>query len=179
MDRYQPQVDEIKLRETILCILEHSAGDEFMSRTKLYKLLFFVDFHWYAESGESMTGSTYLRRKHGPVPRGWPLEELEGDIIVTVERDLHGKTQKHPIAKRPADVSVLSQAEINHIDEIISRFSHFNATEVSEESHRYVGWKIADDGEEIPYESIFILHRPLSGKEIEYGRELASSRTDI
>lgn len=49
-----------------------------------------------------------------------------------------------------------------------------SASEVSDLSHRAVGWQIAEIGEDIPYETALLSDDPLTMEDVERGMELAS-----
>ena len=58
---------EEKLQQVILYFLEH-INNVHLGRTKLMKLLYFVDFDHYEAYGKSITGATYRKLPHGPYP---------------------------------------------------------------------------------------------------------------
>src|SRR4029077_11187228 len=58
---------EEKLQQVILYFLEH-INNVHLGRTKLMKLLYFVDFDHYEAHGQSVTGATYRKLPHGPYP---------------------------------------------------------------------------------------------------------------
>lgn len=56
-------------REKLLnAIIFFSKNTRFLGKTKLYKLLYFLDFDHYKEIGRSVTGLEYFAWKMGPVP---------------------------------------------------------------------------------------------------------------
>jgi len=61
-----------KFKELILMLAERSASDSRMSRVKLNKLLYLVDFESYRLLGRSMAGATYIKGKHGPMAAQLP-----------------------------------------------------------------------------------------------------------
>ena len=58
---------EEKLQQVILYFLEH-INNVHLGRTKLMKLLYFVDFDHYEAHGVSVTGAAYRKLPHGPYP---------------------------------------------------------------------------------------------------------------
>ena len=73
---------EEKLQQTILYFLEH-INNVHLGRTKLMKLLYFVDFNHFETHGKSVTGATYRKLPHGPYP----------DKVVNPRRDIGGFAQ--------------------------------------------------------------------------------------
>ena len=165
-----------KFKELMLYIAQRSVDDPKFGATKLNKILFFSDFMFYAESGESVTGATYQRLNHGPAPRELlPVQkELEADDEGFLHRTGLGGRQKRLLALRDPILSVFAPEEIAMIDEIIWELKPYNATEVSGLSHLLVGWEIAADREIIPYESVFLSSKAPTMRDIERGIKLAT-----
>jgi hypothetical protein len=144
--------------------------------TKLNKVLWFADARTYLLTGESITGATYIRQAHGPVPRQFlPIRhelEAEGTLRVIEPRGKFDHTKF--IAVTPPDISALSQQHkqtvdywINHIDQ------DHTASSISEETHDYP-WEIAKMGEEIPlYAQLATRIRKPKGEELEWARKVA------
>lgn len=63
-----------KMRHVILYFLEH-LNNFHLGRTKLMKLLYYVDFDNYEKYGAPVTGANYRKLPLGPVP-----DEAEGLI---------------------------------------------------------------------------------------------------
>lgn len=167
--------DDQKLAELILYISEKSEGDERFGATKLNKLLFFADFSAYWQLGRAITNQRYFRLREGPGPRRLvpvrkALEE-QGDLAIS-ERLYYGLTVKRTVALRDPDLSIFQANEIAIVNDVIRYFWEMNAREISDYSHRFIGWKIAGDQEDIPYESAFIGNRPLTKAEADYALEL-------
>jgi hypothetical protein len=94
--------------------------------------------------------------------------------LAVQEVDYMGRPQKRTVALREPDLSAFTGAEIATVDEVIAAFWDADATSASAFSHRFMGWKIAEDQEEIPYESVFVADRPLTQAEKDYALELVS-----
>ncbi|EQD73859.1 hypothetical protein B1A_04740, partial [mine drainage metagenome] len=54
-----------KLINAIIFFAIHT---RFLGKTKLFKLLYFLDFEHHKETGRSVTGMDYFAWKMGPVP---------------------------------------------------------------------------------------------------------------
>lgn len=80
-----------KLIGAIIFFADHT---RFLGKTKLCKLLYFLDFEHFKETGRSVTGLDYYAWKMGPVPVGL-YEEVE-----MPEPDLAEKVQFIEIATR-------------------------------------------------------------------------------
>ncbi len=166
---------EDKLKELIVYLAKRSADDAFFGATKLNKLLFFSDFLAYGQLGAPITGATYQRLKWGPAPRQLlPIQramQREGSVVVKRESAF---TPDKTMPLREADLSLFTPQEIAIVDEVLTALKDDNATMVSERSHRFsVGWQVAGDQEEIPYETVFLYGGDVHPAAIERGRQLA------
>jgi hypothetical protein len=165
-----------KFEELILYIARESQEDRRCGATKLNKILFYADFLAYRKLGRPITGQKYQKLERGPAPkRVMPvIEELiSGGACAWAERSYFGFPLKKLLALREPDVSVFSAEELDIARTIISELWELNATEVSDLSHRFVGWQAAEIGEEIPYETVFVGEpRPLSPEEEAWAHEV-------
>lgn len=169
--------DSVKFKELVLYIAEKSVEDPMFGATKLNKILFFADFLAYGGFGKPITGATYQRLDRGPAPvQLLPVQrELvdEGSAVV-IERKYFNYPQKRLMPLREADLSAFSAEQISLVDGIIEALRHHSAAEVSFLSHvNVLGWQIAGEREEIPYEAVFLSAEPLTPADIRRGQELA------
>ncbi len=144
-----------KLQELILFVANRSEEDPKFGSIKLNKLLFFADFLAYVKLGKSITGQTYMRLDNGPVPRVMlpTLKSMQQDGTIAIkERDHYGKTQKVHVALREANLKGFSSEEIAIVTEVLDAMRSKNAKGISLLSHKFDGWKLAKDKEDIPYE---------------------------
>jgi len=157
-----PRPNDEKLRELILLISELSQSDPKFGAIKLNKLLFHADFSAYLTYGEPITGQKYFKLPQGPAPRRLKsvTESMKksGDFAWQ-EISYFGHTQKKPIALRPADPAKFSGPEINLVHQTVEKFWTMSATEISEQSHLFLGWKAARSEETIPYSTALISGR--------------------
>jgi hypothetical protein len=169
-----PDVEK-RLTELVIYLTDKCADDEYFGATKLAKALWHVDVCSYAFRGEPITGLPYTRMPRGPVPKR--LREVKATLIKSKEliaRNIQfgSYTQKRVIPTREADLSVFKPRDIALIDGVIEFLSGKTATETSNESHMR-GWKLAHDGELIPYEAIFLCDTEPTESDIARTRELA------
>jgi hypothetical protein len=165
-----------KLEELILYVALKSEGSPTYGRTKLVKLLFFSDFAAFKRLGHSITGSTYRKLEYGPCPAEFPaaVRNLEGSrrAVDREESKVGPFTQRRLIALRDPDLSVFTAEEIAIVDEMIDRFRDHGAGDVSSLSHEFAGWRLADAGDDIPYETVILPNEPqdLSPAEMAWAR---------
>jgi hypothetical protein len=167
-----------KLEELILYISEKLATDSHYGATKLNKVLFLSDFMAYAKFGKPITGVEYIRRQFGPVPK--PLVPVRDQMIKKGKLAIQETTidptisQKRPVNLKAAELKEFSAEEIALVDSIIDTCKDSTGKHLSNYTHQWHGWIAAEDGETIPYETVFISERPITPFEIERGRELAA-----
>ncbi len=177
MQRVKIKPNEKKLRELILLISEWSQSDPNFGATKLNKLLFHCDFCAYLTYGVPITGEEYFALPQGPAPRRLVLitakmkenEELAYQIVPRF-----GYSQKRPVALRPPKLSEFTAQEMAVVHQTIERFWGMNATEISDQSHIFLGWKVARNKETIPYSTALVGRRPPSAQERKRGLKLQS-----
>jgi len=155
--RFKP--DDRKLAELILLIAKRSEGDPAFGAVKLNKLLFHCDFSAYLTFGKPITGQEYFALKNGPTPRRLlPVtEKMEKRRDLAFQKvNYYGRIQKRPVALRPPNYSLFTPHEVALIDEIVQTWRGKNATEISDHSHLFIGWKVAREKETIPYSTALI-----------------------
>jgi hypothetical protein len=172
-----PAEDE-KFCELILYIAEQCQDDPNFGAVKLNKELFYSDFAAFQALGKSISGQPYMKLDHGPAPK-YMMAILEGmrarGDIATQRRARFGHEQTRTVPLRPANRNMFTGAEIALVDEIVRTLRDHNATEVSELSHQFHGWKVARLKEEIPYTVSLVGTRKPTQAEREYGIALAGT----
>ena len=152
-------MDNKKLLELTLHIAHKAGTDGYLGKTKLNKILFLIDFHYYFHKGKSITGQKYIHLPYGPVPKNMDKIHKMKDDIVFQETSIAGYKQHKSIPLRDADVSMFSQEELKFIDEVIDILCHkrkIPAKTLSDDSHDYLGYAMTENGQEIPYNTIFL-----------------------
>lgn len=160
-----------KFRELILFIAEESEGDRAFGATKLNKILFYSDFNAYLHFGSSITGQEYQALKNGPAPRLLLpiMEQLESSNAIAIKERRHfGWPQKRTVALREPNLELFSAKEIKLVCDLIEELWDKTATQLSDLSHEFIGWELAEEGETIPYEVTLVGNRSPSKVDIEH-----------
>jgi hypothetical protein len=169
------RVSEKKFRELILLICARSQNDKKFGATKLNKLLFYSDFSSYLSFDKPITGQQYFKLPNGPAPKQLkPIvaKMQEAKELAYQETEYFGRTQKKPIALRQPDVSIFTPREIDLVHRMIQKYWNYSASEISDRSHLFLGWKAARDQEEIPYSTALLGVREPTPEERAYGLAL-------
>lgn len=164
-----------KFLELIVYISLRSDSDPHFGKVKLNKLLFYSDFTAYARLGRSISGQEYVKQPYGPVPRdiGAALESLEGSqSVCLVPRTHFQHTQFRVLARREPDLSAFTGDEIAVVNEVLTELRDLNASDTSERSHEFIGWRLAEMSETIPYETMLLSDEPPSEDDLAFGRAL-------
>jgi uncharacterized phage-associated protein len=151
--------NEEKFAELLLYVATRTANDPTVGSVKLNKLLYFAEFSSVRLTGEPITGVEYQRLDNGPAPRRLrPIRQIliESGAAELQLATVFGYAQQRLTALRDPDMSQFSEAEIEIIDQVIDLLCGKSAAELSAISHREMGWRMVEDGGDIPYESALI-----------------------
>ena len=147
-----------KFKALVHYVCDKSNDPSVLGSVKLNKVLWYSDAVHYMVTGQSITGETYIKRQHGPVPRhivGAMNELVMEGKIARGRVDHFGFTKNEYIAIKESDVRPFTADEIKLVD---AAFQHVcldhTARSISEETHGVI-WQIAAMGEEIPLATVF------------------------
>jgi uncharacterized phage-associated protein len=131
-----------KLLNAILYFCKHTSKT---SKLKVFKLLFFLDFTHFKETGRSVTNLDYYAWDLGPIPLDFfkELKEANGSpddfkpflTIYGFESEFNSKKGELFAAKKPAQLSVFSPREQRIIKDLCFVFKDVDAGDMSEISH--------------------------------------------
>lgn len=125
-------------REKLINAIIYFAGKtKYCGKTKLMKLLYFLDFTHFKQTGKSVTGLTYYAWQMGPVPKDL-FEELSGKMKPDMKAAIQGLSgegfqQIQPKAK--FDNQYFSKKEMELLEGIAFIFKDAKADAMVEASH--------------------------------------------
>jgi hypothetical protein len=126
--------------EKVINLIKFLTQSSGVFKTKLLKLLFYVDFKYFKEFNVSMTGMQYARLPLGPVPEDFNLligVVLEADSSIQLEeRVIANREGEVLVSSTPYEQSCFNESEVKIIQEINSRFLNFTSSEIKEYSHK-------------------------------------------
>lgn len=165
-----------KFQELIVYIARRLPPEAALGRVKLAKLLMLADFTAYIRAGRSITGAHYEKWEHGHLPTELIMAEkdLEGTAIHTEEVDYYGKKLRHITAQRDPRMGDFTDDELAVIEGVLRFYGHESASYLKKLSHDELGWRLADDREFIPYNTIFLSKTGPTESDVRRGEELAS-----
>jgi transcriptional regulator with XRE-family HTH domain len=153
-----PRKNLEKFKEVLLYILNKAGAKPNVGETVIYKFLYFIDFNHYERYEEQLIGATYKKNKYGPTPlefRKVVDKMIEAGEILKIPDKYFNFPQTKYLPLRNPDLSRLSAPEMIVIDHVLDRLSDMNAGQISDYSHNDVPWLTTDEGDIIPYESVF------------------------
>ena len=127
-------------REKLLnAVLYFSQETKFCGKTKLMKLLYFLDFMHFKKTGKSVTDLNYFAWEQGPVPKSFfeeisdaPKKDLKSLVTIKNTGDFQHISPKK--GKKP-DLDVFSPRELRLLEEISFIFRDVQARDISGISH--------------------------------------------
>ena len=128
-------------------------GQELL-KTKLMKLLNYADMIFYKENSVSISGLKYAHLQYGPVPEKFDLllGRIEADKIAHIEVSYDGKYERHRVLP---DIDmlddILTEKELEVLERVYKKFENFGSVEISNYSHKEIGYISTSPGEIISY----------------------------
>jgi uncharacterized phage-associated protein len=114
------------------------------SRVKIFKLLYFLDFEHFRQTGQSVTNLDYFAYDFGPVPKDFYQEVGENEVpkdfqkfmtILPFTSEESGKKGGIFRPKAKPNLEVFSPREQEILEKLAFVFKDLDATEISEVSH--------------------------------------------
>lgn len=147
------EIDWEKYKQIIKNFIEYGSDKWRITKTKLAKLCYLLDFAWYYYNLESITWLEYRRIQQWPVPDAYfrTIEELQEEesimihqcwqayLIENIEEPRHDK---------------LSEDEMNLLEKIAEKWKNNDTKEIVDFTHQQLPRMICGDKEIIPYDLI-------------------------
>ena len=129
-------------REKLLnALIYFSKNTRVCGKTKLFKLLYFLDFIHFRETGKSVTGLNYYAWDKGPVPQDLfhelkqPDKDLKETVILLNKSDDEDDKLCRVIAKKPFDPKFFSKREMKIMKDLSFIFKDALAKDMVEVTH--------------------------------------------
>jgi uncharacterized phage-associated protein len=149
-----PATTTDKLEQVILYFLEH-INNVHLGRTKLMKLLYFVDFDHYEAHGQPVTGAVYRKLPHGPYPD--KIEKLIAKMekagkVRDVKTVRQGYTQHRLITLTGKfNPARFTGTELQTLERVAADWADATAAQIEAATHREAPWAGTQDGKTIDY----------------------------
>jgi uncharacterized phage-associated protein len=124
-----------KLINAIIYFADHT---KYCGKTKLLKLLYFLDFSHFKQTGKSVTGLDYFAWQMGPVPKEL-FEELSGHMKLDMSDSIHelepGEAFQQIRPKKRFDSQYFSNKETKLLKDLVFIFEDAKADTMVESTH--------------------------------------------
>lgn len=148
------QFDRSKYKQIIQNFIKYGASpDGKITKTKLAKLCYLLDFTRFYHNFTSITGLEYRKIQQWPVPDLYftTLEEMQAEESIAVEQ----KWQAFLLSTiGTVQDDLLSQDELMWIKKIAQKWKTATTQDIVNFTHQQLPWKICYDKEIIPYDLI-------------------------
>jgi len=126
-------------REKLInAIIFFAKNTQFCGKTKLIKLLYYLDFWHFSETGESVTGLDYSAWEFGPVPATLYEElsdnQMKPDLAEAVKFIPNNQFQKI-VPKTAFDLKYFSKREKRLLNKAVEIFKTAKADDMVESTH--------------------------------------------
>lgn len=149
----QQEVNFTKYRQMCQACIQYggSSKDGKITKTKLAKLLYLVDFSWFVQTGISMSGLGYRALPRGPVAD--QFFQMTDDMFESgqVQIESKGAALLFSNTEEPS-CEGLNPDEMSHIKTIAQKWQSADTQTIVEFTHRQSPWTSTLPGMEIPYE---------------------------
>jgi uncharacterized phage-associated protein len=159
-----------------------------LTKMVICKLVFFSDKEHLLRYGRPITGDTYYKLPHGPVPtRG--LDILRGTSGLrnrTLAEQYIAVKGLEVTAKREPDTDVFSKSDLRIMQDVLEKYGDYSASYLRKLSHREPSWIKADDKGPMDF-ALFFENHPEAGNVLmllesgdqDASRELARFRATV
>ena len=148
------EIDWEKYKQIIKNFIKYWSDDDWkITKTKLAKLCYLLDFTRYYNNLESITWLEYRKIKYWPVPDiyFWTIEELEEEESIVIEQSW--KASMIWNIESPKN-DKLSEEEMNLLEKIAEKWKNKDTEEIVKFTHKQLPWMLCEDKEIIPYDLI-------------------------
>lgn len=147
-----------KFKQVLLYILQAVGARPNIGETALYKMLYFIDFDYFEEYKQKLTGATYIKNIHGPTPVAFKQiidEMVKAGGVEVVKSKYFQYEQRKYLPKQDPDLTMINAREIKFIDKEIGLLAEKNAKDLSDYSHGDAPWLFTEEGEVIDYRLVW------------------------
>lgn len=139
---------ELSLKKVYSIIKRCCEKVEKLTKTKLAKFLWYIDFLAYKETNEGITGLSYCHLPYGAVP--YMYEDILNSELI--EMDVIYKVDSMTCLIKKCNIEEsLDEKELYIVDKVIAKFKNMNTKEVVNYMHNEKGYTETKNNEYISY----------------------------
>jgi uncharacterized phage-associated protein len=149
------KMNDRKMQQAILFFVER-INNIHLGRTKLMKLVYYVDFDHFEKYGRSITNARYRKLPHGPVPDKVDkviasMQEQGLVDAIEVPGSQYAKHRLIPLNGK-FDASIFTGDELAILEAVACRWGDSTAAEIEAATHAEAPWASTEDAKAIDYE---------------------------
>ena len=147
-------IDWAKYKQIIRLFIKSWSDDDWkITKTKLAKLCYLLDFTWYYNNLESITGLEYRKIQQWPVPDAYfaTIDDLLNEESINLEIKWKAHMIENLWDVNPDKLEKLNTDEISLIKKIAKKWKWKPTQEIVDFTHKQIPWMICSEKEIIPY----------------------------
>lgn len=147
------ELDAEKLEQAILFFVTRSTDDGLLT-TKLMTLLYFADFDHFERYDVPITGSIYVKLKHGPAPHdaNVSLSRMCHRKMIAITTVRTGENELHQITTQLVpNMAVFEPNERAILEQTVVEYMPHSGEELGAMAHNEEPWIAVAAYEQIPY----------------------------
>jgi uncharacterized phage-associated protein len=149
------KVNERLYKNAVLYFIKY-CNNQYLGKTKLNKLLYYLDFIWFRDNKTSITGDIYVHQEYGPVPAHSEeiLADLKSEGAIDAEAIAHkdGEKIKFKIKNEKLfDENVFSSEQKNLLKQICGEFGSWSTDKIVNQTHLEAPWFFSKPLEIVDY----------------------------
>lgn len=153
-------IDENKYKNAILYFVKE-CNNIFLGKTKLNKLLYYLDFISYRDRQKSVTGDVYICQMYGPVPKKLYLikKKMDGkDFLIKqenmkIENDGTETFREfyETIPNKTFNLNIFDKYEQALLESIVREFKEYPTPKIVTQTHFEAPWFFAKKNDVVDY----------------------------
>ena len=147
------EIDREKYKQIIKNFIKYWSDDWKITKTKLAKLCYLLDFAWFYNNLESITWLEYRRIQQWPVPDAYfaTIDELQWEESISIK----SKWKSFLIENiETPETDKLNKDELNLLKKIAKKWKNKSTQEIVDFTHNQLPWMLCNEKEIIPYNLI-------------------------
>ena len=147
------EIDREKYKQIIKNFIKYWSDDWKITKTKLAKLCYLLDFAWFYNNLESITWLEYRRIQQWPVPDAYfaTIDELQWEESISIK----SKWKSFLIENiETPETDKLNKDELDLLKKIAKKWKNKNTQEIVDFTHNQLPWMLCNEKEIIPYNLI-------------------------
>ncbi|HEX2786574.1 MAG TPA: type II toxin-antitoxin system antitoxin SocA domain-containing protein [Ignavibacteria bacterium] len=150
-----------KTKDLILYLVNELKDKEDFGATLLNKTLLYIDFLHYYNTGKPLTSFEYIHQQYGITPKFNQLQPIINELIAEkkIKREVKKigtKDAKKLVPEGMIEYPQFSETEAKTILEGINYIRDKNASEMTDNHHRGLAWRLTKGFENIPFNALLL-----------------------